>query len=108
MGNLARLIANPPEGIEDAAVKLVKVANDLPTVITEIRDILNEMLDIAEECRDEVKTANCRLVEISLGLDNMADPVKRPAFRAEDVQAIMEGKWPPVPEGEQSDADGTG
>jgi hypothetical protein len=88
---LAKLAEDDTLGI--AAAGIGKAALRLP-------DQLDRIVELLE-------ASNSRLVEISLGLDGLADPVGRPKFTAQDVEAMMTGAWPPAPpEARQEVSDG--
>jgi hypothetical protein len=78
---LAKLAEDDTLGI--AAAGIGKAAAKLPEQLDRIVELL--------------EASNSRLVEISLGLDGLADPVGRPKFTARDVEAMMTGAWPPAP-----------
>jgi hypothetical protein len=86
-------MADDPE-LTRAAENIGKAALALPDVLASMDASLKKLVGGQE-------TGNDLLREISLGLDAMSDPIKRPPFHAEDVQAAMDGSWPPknLPEG---------
>lgn len=53
------------------------------------------VVSVAERIELLLTTSNATLLDISMGLDAMNDPVKRPPFHAADVEAAMRGEWPP-------------
>jgi len=98
-------MAEDPE-LGKSAIALGEAAQRIPTVLTEIRDLLRSQITLLQDDQverakwgsmlfDHLMTINSRLVEISLGLDTLSDPVKRPPFTENDVAAMMAGSWPP-------------
>lgn len=99
-------MAEDPE-LGKSAMALGNAAQQIPTLLTDIRDCLHSLISLHQD--DQVERAkslqlisgqidviNARLVEISLGLDTLADPIKRPPFSVHDVEAAMSGNWPSV------------
>jgi hypothetical protein len=80
-------MADDPE-LGKAAEAIGKAAMALPDVLASMDGSLKTLVAGQER-------GNQLLQEISLGLDAMNDPIKRPPFHAEDVQAAMDGEWPP-------------
>jgi len=78
--------------------KLVKAAAEIPFLLKTIA----KQNAYAEQQREALSTKlnqiHGTLVEISLGLDNLTDPIARPAFKIADVEAAMSGAWPPASE----------
>ena len=100
-------MAEDPE-LAKSAMALGSAAQAIPTVLTEIRDLLHAQISLHQDEQierakwgglfvEQLTSINNRLVEISLGLDTLADPVKRPPFGVGDVEAAMRGEWPPDP-----------
>ena len=85
-------------GIFDLINSLQEMADnpELNKTAASMGKALQEMPQTLVEILGELKLMNTRLVEISLGLDTLSDPIKRPPFRAGDVEAAMQGAWPPM------------
>jgi len=114
VSNLQHLAENPD--LEKAAHALATAAVDIPNKLASIEKLLQASLRIQMAQFDQllavdrnICAGNGILQEISLGLDALNDPVKRPPFHATDVEAAMRGQWPPDLEGTTLDyGDGAG
>lgn len=90
---LGAIADNPNLG--KAAEAIGETAVALPSLLTSIDANLERLVAIGERLENAIAAGNATLVEISLGLDAMADPIKRPPFHVADVEAAMRGEWPP-------------
>lgn len=100
IGKLSEIADNPNLG--QAADAIGKTAIALPDLLASIDASLKQLVCCAirqdgSYCRiiSVLEASSMTLREISMGLDAMADPVKRPPFHATDVEAMMAGRWPP-------------
>lgn len=103
IGAITKMAEDPNLAI--AAQEFTKAVAQFPKQLEEINArlaLINRVLHAMHNLiRDEngisrLEKIELRLIEISLGLDAVTDPVKRPPFHAEDVQAALNGEWPPA------------
>ena len=99
IAKLQEMADNPD--LEKTAVKIGEAAQAIPQLMASIDATLKglkagQSLQILSGDRIEqlLQRGNATLVEISAGLDAIADPVKRPPFGVGDVEAAMMGQWP--------------
>jgi hypothetical protein len=93
IGSLQSLAEDPE--LNKTAASMGQALQTMPMHLKDIVSLLARMdatLDRMERLSVETNT---RLTEISLGLDTLGDPIKRPPFRADDVEAAMRDAWPP-------------
>jgi hypothetical protein len=81
--------------------KLMEAADGIGKAASQIPDLLKGMLAELEQIKLEMQG-------MRMDLDRLADPIKRPPFSAQDVQAAMDGIWPPEnsPEAKKAQSDG--
>ena len=83
----------------ETAVKIPELMQKISDALEVISGRLREQNVISVKIFREMERSNEALVAISLGLDNLTDPIKRPPFHVSDVEAMMSAQWPPYQEG---------
>ena len=99
IGRLEKIAEDP--NLADAALAIGKTAHALPNLLISIDKSLNvlvigqgDMFNLAQRIESLLTGISGTLVEISIGLDAVADPVKRPPFSSADIEAVWKGEWP--------------
>jgi hypothetical protein len=87
-------LARTANAIGQSAAQLPELLSSICKSLKRLDEMAVAQYGVLTDIRRDQQQGNATLVEISLGLDNLTDPIKRPPFHASDVEAMMQNQWP--------------